>query len=141
MAIFSVSDVVIAATLLINALALLSSRKKVSTTTNENRKMTRLSSFARLAQALSQKTGAGKSSELNLEIENAAAAAVSDSPGDSVGGSGGTEGGDADSLVADNTDNLRSRIQKLLLGVRKYSCVLIFWNVIYFILMIFVFNR
>ena len=190
MAIFSVSDIVIAATLLVNALALLSTRIHPSSIANvQNRKMSRLSSFARLAQAVSQKAGilGDKNSELNLiDIESqaereglllssdqssssssssssqslyniAAAAAAVAANGDS-GIDGGVGGGDGSSQSwtsdGDNAgtslsqsphlqlqDSVKIRIQKLLFGVRKYSCVLIFWNVIYFILMSFVFNR
>ena len=90
MALFSVSDIVIAVTLLVNALALISS------------KIPRVQSTGKM-------TG-------SFEAEN-------DYP-----------------MVETPATSATARLRVLVFGLRKFSCIIVFWNIFFMILMVFVFG-
>ncbi len=99
MSIFSISDIIIAATLIINAIALIS--PKVSDRPNSQSEN-------------------NKNSE---EYEGLLSPRITPSPDGPP-----------------PAPQVNERFRLLVSGIRKYSCILGFWNVIFIILMILVFN-
>jgi hypothetical protein len=127
MAWFSVSDLIIAATLLVNALALSSTRLG---------KMQRTSSAG---SGISSSSSAVDSSPSKI-----LSASVAENKG-KVAGVKSIEVPQLDDVVGGEIDNdftCRSplwRLRELSLRVRQYSCVIVFWNMLFFFLMFSVF--
>ena len=118
MAIFSVSDIVISITLLLNALALISSRIKPDSHVN-HRPKTSLSLLGLWSTIVSTESSSGA---LN------------------------TAGVSEGFLPPTNNNSLRGdtvsfvdRVSSLFYKVRKLSCIILFWNLIFTLLMILVF--
>lgn len=160
MAIFSVSDVIISATLLINALALLSSRiRALGGASHPKKAVTESSSFLRLAQAASRRANnvdgrsgdadvAGDSESDALLSSSATANTRMDGADTSVNGEhissavlGVSEAAAQDAKAEAEQFSVSARLRKLVYGVRRYSCIIVMWNLIFSILMIFVFGR
>lgn len=127
MAIFSVSDIVISATLIINALALMSSKIprlnliKSSGDTDDDTTMAHRSTpfTSSLSEELSP-LNRGRQYLDNDENE--------------------TESREAENAFDYSGVTIMVRLQMLVFGIRKYSCVIVIWNVFYFALMVFVFG-
>lgn len=127
MAIFSVSDIVISATLIVNALALMSSKiprinqVKSSGDTYDDEKTThRTTPFMSSLSEEHVPLNRGRQSLDNDQNES-------------------------ESRVTENAFDysgapIMVRLQMLVFGIRKYSCVIVIWNVFYFTLMVFVFG-
>ncbi len=100
MGIFALSDIVITTTLLVNALALLSS--KVS-----EKQPTKSSSASKIEQqSLKDSTDA---------LENVVE-------------------------LMEPTPSAATRFYQSIYGVRQFSCIIVFWNMFFMILMVFVFR-
>ncbi len=125
--IFSASDICIAVTLVVNSLALFSSGGKKRTTT----------SAAATASAARIESGTPEAAESEGEAE-----------GENLEESE----SEFETLLplhpvlstnwtADNRRSLAQKLQRLTLTVRKYSCFLVLYNVLFFCLMVFVFRE
>ena len=127
MAIFSVSDIIISATLIVNALALMSSKiprlnqVKSSGDTDDDGKMThRATPFMSSLSEEQIPLNRGRQHLDNDENES----------GNKV----------AENAFDYSGAPIMVRLQMLVFGIRKYSCVIVIWNVFYFALMVFVFG-
>jgi hypothetical protein len=127
MAIFSVSDIIITATLVVNALALISS------------KLPRLHHL--------QIPSGGHEDEKKLHnnfpfgtslAEQLMSLSQSDQQKDSVHHD--VESGGTESLSDYSGASVMVRVRMLVFGIRKFSCVIVIWNFLFFILMVFVFG-
>jgi hypothetical protein len=127
MAIFSVSDIIITATLVVNALALISS------------KLPRLHHL--------QIPSGGHDDEKKLYnnfpfgtslAEQLMSLSQSDQQKDSVHND--VESGGTESLSDYSGASVMVRVRMLVFGIRKFSCVIVIWNFLFFILMVFVFG-
>lgn len=127
MAIFSVSDIVITATLIVNALALISSKlprlhhQQISSDGHDDEKKPHNNfpfgtSLAEQLMSLSQSNQHQQNA--NNDVETAGTESLSDYSGASF-------------MV---------RVRMLVFGIRKFSCVIVIWNFLFFILMMFVFG-
>jgi hypothetical protein len=120
MAIFSVSDIVISITLLLNALALISNRFKPVSHVH-HRPKTSLSLLGLWSTIVSTESS---SDPLNT-------AGMSEGDGLLSPNNNNSQRGDTVSLV--------DRVRSLFYKVRKLSCIILFWNLIFTVLMILVF--
>lgn len=149
MAIYSISDIAIAITLVVNALALMSGRVKPSESS-----MTRVkssvssssfssssgdlqndgSSFARLSQIASGRnndSGGNGDDRNDTKESDKLLSSLHDTPDHSNG----------DSINAGpssprDLSSFGERIRQLIHGVRKLSCLILFWNFVFVILML-----
>jgi len=154
MAIFAVSDIVIAFTLVINALALVSSRFKPA-----DSGMTRSKSGGSTSSLISssgEQSGAFGGRSQSLSYARLAQLASSRNRGSFGNGAGDDGNSESDNLLSLGTDatvesndspsprdlmSAGERIKRLLYSIRKLSCLILFWNVVFTILMVLVFER
>lgn len=122
MAIFSVSDIIIATTLVVNALALTSSKFRKLThqhdsteICNDERKFHHNPAFGII---FSENSVTSPQASQDTDFKEG----VVDDSSDYVGAS------------------VMVRIRMLVYGMRKFSCVIVVWNIFFFILMVFVFG-
>lgn len=167
MAIFSISDIVISITLVINALALISSR--VPTTQNrggrgaadyasdESKRVGGASRFVPSAAQLASRGGIGSRGQGTEGRDsgtgglNSVAVKTSGSESLLPTGAASLEAlstGESTSITSTSGSasplrdaSFSERLRQLVFGVRKLSCLILFWNVFFSILMILVFER
>ena len=134
MAIFSVSDIVIAVTLIMNALALISSKLPSNLSAVDQG----TSSYHRVA------TVENDSDENGDHISNIA---IGQTHSDDYCGASTI----AEQLMNPTTVSyiptspgpggpIVTRLRSLVYGMRKYSCVIVVWNIFFMVLMVFVFS-
>lgn len=141
MAIFSVSDIFIALTLLINALALMSSKLmkgSIPSTTSSTPTSTTSKSTSNLSlPPASSEASSPRNNNLTgepitpggLDEEEEMQQLIEGSE-EGHGPGGGGEGGGETAI---------NRISRLAQIIRSFSATLVLWNIIFFILMLFVF--
>ena len=128
MALFSVSDIIIAATLLLNALALISSSKAI----------VRTSSIAARAPGEEEVALLTSSSSSHY---NDASQGCDDEADESLHKILSTSNSSHASIAAEREqeESVGGRLRALFAGIRKFSCVIVFWNLIFFTLMLTIF--
>jgi len=135
--IFSVSDIIISATLLINALALISGNATGGNAARDND--TRGGQSVLQGASYSDLPSLGyDENQTNEEDDDAEGGASQKLLGSDVSGEVGGGGGRGNVKRPSSTSTARERVRSLFLGIRKYSCVIVFWNLIFFVLMIVV---
>ena len=124
MAIFSVSDIIIAVTLVVNALALVSSklprlnhRQRGSASADTNEENIHDDNCSYGMNLAEQSVSLLNDRDIRLNDQNQ------------------TE--DLDNYTG---TSLMMRVRTLVFGIRKFSCIIIIWNAFFFILMVFVFG-
>ena len=149
MAIFSISDLVVAVTLVLNALALVSNRLKPASTLTRSRSSNSTASTSSSDLTSGRPSPSSTSSSSYSRLVPSSAARSDDMTGD-VGDESDnllTPGDFADSSSRDISSSPRDlstateRIKRLVYGVRKFSALILLWNVIFTILMVIVFDR
>ena len=124
MAIFSASDVIIAVTLVVNALALMSS--KLPRLHQHHR------SIASTHDAEEKIHDDNQSCGISFAEET-----VSLLNGGNISLDNHNQEDDIDNYSG---ASLMVRVRMLVFGIRKFSCVIVIWNALFFILMVFVFG-
>lgn len=130
MAIFSVSDIIITATLVVNALALISSKlprinqqQSSQEMYDDEKKIHHKSTFgASIAEHVVSLSQGDQIHDNNHSAQNDVERHGSDDISDYTGAS------------------VMGRVRMLVFGIRKFSCVIVIWNIFFFILMVFVFG-
>jgi hypothetical protein len=120
MALFSISDIIIVATLLVNALALASTKLGKAT-----------------KKSSSSSTAANVEANDSSNNSHTAVGGESEYDDDEV-----TIDGNSNSSSNSNKNVCRSplwRLRELAFRVRQYSCIIVLWNIIFFFLMFSVF--
>ena len=138
MAIFSVSDIVIAVTLIVNALALISTKlpgqQKTAALNSE-----RGGTYTRLP------TSEGRGDDAADKGDNGDIGDVADSSDDYCSASTLAEQlMNPTAAVVTNAPSggpIVTRLRSLVHGMRKYSCVIVVWNIFFVVLMVFVFGN
>lgn len=124
MSILSVSDIILSFTLIINALALMSNKLNPQELNRKHRDFKPPSNHSRQQE---QDANDGQGGDANEDTEHMR-----------VGSEHGKVRSDSesDAYLAQTI----IRIKKLLVSIRKLSCLLIAWNAVFLIMMIFVFS-
>ena len=121
MAIFSVSDIVITITLLVNALALVSSKRQPVgyqsvVMTDKDDESFRSAEFTVNENDGSRVRKAIQTSSVEDLLEN-------------------------EEKLLEEERTMIGRFQLLVVGIRKYSCIIVLWNLFFMVLMVFVFGN
>ena len=124
MAIFSASDIIIAVTLVVNALALMSS------------KLPRLNDHHRTIASIHDAEEKIHDDDPSCGI-SLAEETVSLLNGGKISLDDHNQEDDIDNYTG---ASLMGRVRMLVFGIRKFSCVIVIWNAFFFILMVFVFG-
>lgn len=148
MALFSVSDIVIAGTLFANALALLSSKLPASfqnyssSSSGSSSGSSRRHSTSglredeecldedRIAECMLNKKGGDRSGDAHYVMEKEPLILRAGTDNKAIEGSSGA-GPEVD---------LKERLLNFFSGFRRYSCVVVIWNFVFVVLMTFVFS-
>jgi hypothetical protein len=135
MGLFSLSDMVISITLLLNAAALMSSKTYSNNNTNNHGEVP-------LSHNTVGSTNEGSSPSLNgrkgSSIEQIS---TEQDPNINVGSSEDSAAASNDSSSSKSVEyHALSRFYLFLNAVRKLSCVIVFWNILFIIFMVFVFR-
>jgi hypothetical protein len=143
MAIFSVSDIVIAVTLIVNALALIST--KLPGTPPTTTATTAPHAYERLPTADHGDDDVGSGVGGGGASTNVAADGSAESTDDYCSASTIAEQlmmKPASATTSAPTGGpIVTRLRSLVHGMRKYSCVIVVWNIFFVVLMVFVFGN
>lgn len=127
MAIFSVSDIVIAVTLVVNALVLISSKLPGTVATNQQ--------YQRVALDESEENAGGYANNSVEADDYCGASSIAEQLMNP------TTTASAPSSPSSAGGPIVNRLRSLIKGMRKYSCVIVIWNFFFVILMVFVFSN
>ena len=144
MALFSVSDIVIAGTLFANALALLSAKLPKSSPYNNNNNNNNRSQSIGVPRIAEECLDEDQAVECVLKHKSSDRSSVSDGMTENEpmirrGFEGGSGGGNSSASTGADAD-LKERLLNFFSGFRRYSCVVVLWNFVFIILMMFVFS-
>ncbi len=145
MAIFSVSDIIISFTLLINAFALMSSKLKnnIAAGAGTGLPMTH-TSINNSRSTFADEDGLASQTFSNSNLDEKQQLLNNNNTDSSEGSSNNSNNnrevaGEVDGAANAQSYSMSSRISRLVQVIRSLSATIVFWNILFFILMFFVF--
>lgn len=137
MGIFSVSDIIISATLLINALALVSG-KTTNVGAGKDIQGTGRGSLGLndMNMNLSRQQRDNNNDDEDEESRQSLLGQPHSSNGNNIGNDEIGLNATRSPGPSPSPSSAKDRLRSLFFGIRKYSCVIVFWNLIFFVLMI-----